>query len=241
MPHRLESLHGAVIVIVDASGDFGRRVAFMLAAEGAKVVVAAQRKPVLDELVAEIEAKGGSALAVQTNVSCPSEVARLAEHTVFKFGRIDVWINHVSAGDAGYFWDIPVEDHERMVDINLKGLICGAHTAIRVFRAQGCGTLINTSSISDEQPQALQTTYFAMKAAVLSLSHSLNDELQRAGDHGIRVGAIMPWSADTPWWYYEANAPGNHPLVATVDDPKIIAEAILNTCIGTEEAQPVGW
>ena len=241
MTMRPKTLNGAIIVVAGASSGFGRGAALKLAHEGATVVVAARRKIMLDELVAEIETAGGTALAIQTDVSNPLEVSRISEMTISQFGRIDVWVNNVGVGAIGFFWDIPIEDHARVVDVNLKGLIYGAHAALRQFRDQGHGTLINVGSIDSETPLALQNTYAATKAAVLSLSRSLNEELRLAGNDDIKVGTIMPWAVDTPWWYHAANYTGHQPRMAAMDDPQIVVDAIVEACLNPKEEQPVGW
>lgn len=241
MPQRPQTLRDSVIVIVGASSGFGRGAAVKLAAEGAKVIVGARRKDMLDDLVREIEAPGGTALAIQVDVSDPVQVAALGETATSTFGRIDVWVNNVGVGAIGYFWDIPLEDHSRVVDVNLKGLIYGAHAALRQFRHQGYGTLINTGSIDSETPLALQNTYAATKAAVLSLSRSLNEELRLAGADDIKVGTIMPWAVDTPWWVHAANYTGHKPRMAMMDDPQLVVDAIVEACLDPKEEQPVGW
>lgn len=129
MSKRPESLSDIVVVIAGASSGFGRGAAQKLAAEGARVVIAARRKSMLDDLVTEIETAGGTAVAVETDVSEPVDIARLVQEALTRFGRIDVWVNNVGVGAIGYFWDIPIEDHARLVDVNLKGLIFGAHAA----------------------------------------------------------------------------------------------------------------
>lgn len=241
MPERPKSLKDLVVVIVGASSGFGLGTALKLGAEGAKVVVAARRKALLDEIVSEIEASGGSALAIETEVSDAAQVNALAAAAVAQFGRVDVWINNVGIGALGYFWDIPIEDHARVVDVNLKGLIFGAHAALKQFRSQGYGTLINTGSVDSETPLALQNTYASTKAAVLSLSRSLNEELKLAGDSEIKVGTILPWAVDTPWWVHAANYTGHAPRMALMDDPQIVVDAIVHACLDPKEEQPVGW
>ena len=241
MAERPKALNGTIIVVVGASSGLGRGAAFKLAREGATVIVAARRKTMLDGLVVEIEKAGGAALAVETDVSNASDIVRLLQKTVSQFGRVDIWVNNVGAGAIGFFWDIPIEDHARVVDVNLKGLIYGAHAALRQFRAQGYGTLINTGSIDSETPLALQNTYAATKAAVLSLSRTLNEELRLAGNDNIKVGTIMPWAVDTPWWYHAANYTGYKPRMAAMDDPQIVIDAIVKACLNPKEEQPVGW
>lgn len=234
------SVKGTTVVITGASSGFGRGVALELARQGANVVLAARRQHVLDELAAEIDRTGGTALVVPTDVSDANQIANLAAVTMERFGNIDVWINNVGVGALGLFWDIPIEDHARLVDVNLKGLIYGAHAALRHFRAQGKGTLINIGSVDSEVPLALQNTYAATKAAVLSLGRSLTEELRLAGDTDIKVGTIMPWAVDTPWWTHAANYTGHAPRMAAMDDPQIVVDAIVKACTDPKEQQPVG-
>lgn len=232
---------GATIVITGASSGFGRGAALKLAAKGANVVLAARRADALDALVVEIETAGGSALAVAMDVSNTQDVVRLAQAAVQHFGRFDVWVNNVGVGALGFFWDIPLENHARIIDVNLKGLVYGAHVALRQFREQGFGTLINIGSIDSEVPLAYQASYAASKAAVLSLSRSLREELRLAGNDGIRVGTIMPWAVDTPWWTHAANYSGHAPRMLAMDDPEIVIDAIVRACIEPKEEMPVGW
>ena len=234
-------LSGKTVVIAGASSGIGRGAAERLAALGANVVVAARRGDVLDELAAEIAAAGGSALAVATDVSDAGAVARLADAAVGRFGRIDVWINNVGIGALGLFWEVPVEDHRRVVDVNLTGLMYGAHAALRQFLEQGAGVLLNIGSVESEVPLAYQSSYAATKAAVLSLSRSLNEELRLVGRHDtVKVGTVMPWAIDTPWWSHAANYTGQAPRMALMDDPSVVVDAIVAACTEPKEEQPVG-
>ena len=236
-----KEIAGSTIVIAGASSGFGKGAALALAAKGANVVVAARRAGVLEDLVADIQAAGGSALAVQTDVSDSRAVEALGNAAVDKFGRIDVWINNVGIGALGFFWDIPLEDHARVIDVNLKGLIYGTHVALRHFRGQGYGTIVNVGSIDSEVPLAYQASYAASKAGVLSLSRSLNQDLRLGGYTDIKVGTIMPWAVDTPWWTHAANYTGHAPRMAAMDDPQIIVDAIVAACTDPKEEHPVGW
>lgn len=175
------------------------------------------------------------------DVSNAQEVKHLAQAAIQRFGRIDVWVNNVGIGALGLFWDIPLEDHARVIDVNLKCLIYGAHVALRQFREQGFGILINIGSIDSEVPLAYQASYVASKAAVLSLSRSLTEELRLAGNDGIKIGTIMPWAVDTPWWTHAANYSGHAPRMLAMDDPEIVIDAIVRACTDPKEEMPVGW
>lgn len=238
---RENDVRGRTIVIAGASSGFGRGAAERLGELGANVVVAARREAVLQDVARRIDAAGGAGLAVETDVSDPQAVERLGTAALDRFGSIDVWVNNVGIGALGMFWDVPLEDHARVIDVNLKGLLYGAYVALRQFRAQGHGVLINVGSLESNVPLAYQTSYAATKAAVLSLGRSLNEELRLAQlDDAIKVGTIMPWAVDTPWWVHAANYSGHAPRMAAMDDPSIVVDAIVSACTDPQEQQPVG-
>ena len=228
--------------MLGASSGFGRGAAAELAAQGANVVVSARRGDVLDELVAAIEADGGRAIAVPADISDAGQVAAILEAAVGAFGHVDVWINNVGIGALGFFWDVPMEDHARVVEVNLTGFVYGSHVALRHFRERGEGILLNVGSVDSKVPLALQSTYAATKAAVLSLGRSLNEELRICGQaERITVGTIMPWAVDTPWWSHAANYTGHAPRMAAMDDPQLVVDAIVAACTEPKAEQPVGW
>src|ERR1700712_237598 len=154
-----QTIAGATVVITGASSGFGRGTAVELASQGANVILAARRTEVLDALAADIVAAGGTAFVVPTDVSEATAVTKLAAAAVARFGGIDVWVNNVGVGALGQFWDIPLEDHARLVDVNLKSVIYGSHVAVRQFLKQGKGTLINIGSVDSEVPLAYQSSY----------------------------------------------------------------------------------
>ena len=115
--------HSKTYVVTGASSGIGRGVALKLAALRANVVLAARRTDVLEAVAAQMSAAGGTPLVVTTDVSRPDDMRRLAQATLARFERIDVWINNAGAGAIGRFEEIPIEDHARVADVNLKGVI----------------------------------------------------------------------------------------------------------------------
>lgn len=229
-------------VIVGASSGFGRGTAEKLGRQRANVVLAARRADLLEEVAAEVRAGGGQALVVPTDATDPAQIEALADATIRRFGRIDVWMNIAGVGAIGSFWEIPVADYSRLIDINVKGVVYGSHTAIRRFLDQGRGTLVNMGSIDSEVPLAYQSTYSASKAAVLSLGRSLNQELRHAGvGKRIKVATVMPWAADTPWWPHAANYSGHAPRMALMDPADKIVDALVWVSFHPREELPVGW
>lgn len=235
-----DEISGKTIVITGASSGFGRGSAIRLAGKGANVVAFARRTDLLDTLQEEIKKEDGNILTVTGDVSKFEDVQKLADTAISKFGRIDIWINNVGVGALGFFWDIPFEDHARLIDVNFKGLVYGAHAALKHFVDKGNGILVNIGSIDSEVPLALQNTYAATKAAVLSLGRTLNEELKLCDKKDIKVATIMPWAVDTPWWIHAANYTGHQPRMAAMDDPAIVIDKIVLACTDPKEEMPVG-
>lgn len=155
----LSRVAGRTYVVVGASSGFGRGVALKLGELHANVVLAARRTDLLEEVASGVRASGGQALVVTTDVADPTQVEKLATAATDRFGRIDVWMNIAGVGANGRFWQIPVADYSRIVDVNLKGVIYGSHAAMNRFMAQGTGTLVNMGSVESEVPLAYHTTY----------------------------------------------------------------------------------
>lgn len=203
------ALAGKTYVLFGASSGLGRGVALKLATAGVNLVLAARRTTLLNEIALKATLAGSEVSVITGDISQPEDVQTVLQDAIAHFTTVDVWINFVGVGAIGPFWDIPVEDHARLIDVNLKGLIFSSHGALRQFRTQGYGTLINLGSIDSEVPLAYQASYSASKAGVLSLGRVLNEELRLADlSDTIKVSTIMPWALDTPWWDHAANYSG---------------------------------
>ena len=232
---------GRTYVVTGASSGLGRGAAVKLASYGANVVLAARRANVLQDVAAEARAAGGQALVVPTDVSKPDEVERLADAALARFGRIDVWVNDAAVAAIGRFDDIPVADHARVVDVNLKGVIYGSHAALRQFRRQGFGTLVNIASVEGRVPLAYHASYAATKHAIIGLDAALIQELRLAGADGIKVSTVLPWAVDTPFWDHTANYSGGTPRIYTMDGAAEVVDAIVWDTIHPVKEYAVGW
>lgn len=230
-----------VVVITGASSGFGKGVALKASSEGATVVLAARRTGLLNELARDINARGGRALAVTTDVSRETDMERLAQAAIDQYGRIDVWINNAGIGALGAFDEVPLADHRRVIDVNLNGVIIGSHIALRQFRRQGAGTLINVASVSSEVPFPYYASYAASKHGVLGLGLSLHQELRIQGARDIRVSTIMPYAADTPWFQHAANYSGRAPRMVLLDPPGKVVDAIVGAISRPRKQISVGY
>jgi len=234
-------LAGRTFVVTGASSGVGRGAALELGRSGANVVIAARRLEALENLAAEIENAGGAALAVETDVSETEQMRQLASQAISRFGNIDGWINNAGVVTVGRFEEIPLKDHLRLLDINLKGQVIGSYLAMRQFRAQGHGTLINVGSVDSEIPHAYQGAYSPSKAGVLMLGRVLNEELRLTGARDIHVCTVMPWALDTPLWEHAGNYTGHDAQMPTMDGPDKVVNAIIQACLEPAREIRVGY
>jgi NAD(P)-dependent dehydrogenase (short-subunit alcohol dehydrogenase family) len=223
----MRNLSGSVIVITGASSGIGRIAAHAFAREGACLVLAARRERALNDAVRECEALGArGAIAVPTDVADPHAVERLADRAVAAFGRLDVWVNNAAVVLFGRFDEAPLAAFRRVVEINLFGYVHGARAALRQFRAQGHGVLINNASILGRVGMPYASAYVASKFAICGLSQCQRQELQ--GNPGIRVCTVVPVTMDTAIFQRGANyTPWRAKAVDPVYHPAVTAAAIL--------------
>src|SRR5499426_994192 len=183
-------LENKVVIVTGGARGIGRSYCLGVAAEGARVVVAdiADPKPT----VTEIEARGGQALAVECDVSREQDTQRMATEALARFGRIDVLGNNAALYGTlkrRPFMEIPVEEWDRVMAINLRGLFLCARAVFPAMKAQGKGKIINISSGTLFKGVPHYIHYTTSKGGVVGFTRSLAREL---GEFGIRVNAIAP-------------------------------------------------
>ena len=190
----MPKLAGKVAVVTGASKGIGAAIAKQLAAEGALVVVNyASSKSGADQVVSQISAHGGEAVAIQADMSDPAAIERLFAETKKTFGKLDVLINN-----AGIFEFLPLEevtpDHfHRQFNLNVLGLILASQAAAKLFAPEG-GVIVNISSVVAVSPAATGSVYSGTKAAVDAVTKSLAKEL---GPRKIRVNSLNPGMIET--------------------------------------------
>ncbi|WP_082455499.1 SDR family NAD(P)-dependent oxidoreductase [Hymenobacter sp. AT01-02] len=236
-----QKVQGKTYVIIGASSGFGRGMAEQLGSFKANVVLAARRTELLEEVATKIRAAGGTALVVPTDISQPDQVQRLADAAVQQYGRVDVWVNDVGVGGIGRFWEIPLTDYSRLIDVNLKGIVYGSQVAIKLFQKQGKGVLMNLGSVESEVPLAYHAVYASTKGAIRNLDQALNNELRLNGYSAIKVVTIEPWAVDTPFWGHAANYSGGTPRMAAMDPPSKVVNAMVRSSVRPRQELPVGW
>jgi NADP-dependent 3-hydroxy acid dehydrogenase YdfG len=179
-----------VVVITGASSGIGESTARLLAEEGAKVVLGARRKDRIDALVQEITARGGSALGFQTDVTERGDVEALAKGAVDKHGRIDVIVNNAGIMPIAPVAALKVEEWDRMIDVNLKGLLYGVAAVLPIMQKQKQGHIVNIASVLGFKVFAPGgVVYSATKFAVRAVTEGLRLELKA---DNIRCTMISP-------------------------------------------------
>ena len=191
-------LKDKVSIITGGGSGMGRVAALMFAAEGAKVVVVDVTEQVAGAVVDEVRAAGGEATAVAADVSKEADAKRMVDHAIATYGRVDVLYNNAGImpqADHSVI-DTSVEDWDRVMAVNVRGVFLGCKYAIPKMVEQGSGSVINISSfvaiVGCSNPQ---DAYTASKGAVLALTKSLAVQF---APQGVRTNAICPGPVETP-------------------------------------------
>ena len=191
----MTDLTDATAIITGASSGIGEATARRLAADGAAVVLAARREERLADLQAEIEADGGTAHVVPTDVTDRAQVQALVDEAVEAFGAIDVLINNAGIMPLSLMENLHEEEWEQMVDVNIKGVLYTIGAVLPVMLDQEQGHVVNISSVAGRRVFPGGAVYSGTKFFVRALSEGMRDELASA--HNVRVTSIEPGAVDT--------------------------------------------
>jgi NADP-dependent 3-hydroxy acid dehydrogenase YdfG len=190
-----KNIEGKVVVITGASSGLGESTARHLAKLGAAVVLGARRKNRLDAIVKDIQANGGKALAVTVDVTKRAEVEGLAQKAIEKFGKIDVLVNNAGIMPIAPLALLKVDEWDRMIDLNIKGVLYGVAAVLPHFQKAKSGHFINIASVFGIKVFAPGgTVYCATKAAVRTLTEGLRTEVHA---DKIRTTIISPGAVDS--------------------------------------------
>jgi len=191
MHHNIE---GKVVVITGASSGLGEATARLLSAQDASVVLGARRIDRLRVLADELSRRGGKALAVPTDVIQCDQVKRLVDAAVQTYGRIDVMINNAGLMPQALLERLKIDEWNRMIDVNIKGVLYGIAAALPHMKRQKAGHFINVSSVAGHRVGPGFAVYAATKYAVRALSEGLRQEVK---PYNIRTTVISPGAVAT--------------------------------------------
>jgi NAD(P)-dependent dehydrogenase (short-subunit alcohol dehydrogenase family) len=186
---------GATAIVTGGASGIGRALAEALAKRGCEVVLADLQIELAKEVASEINVSGGKADAVKIDVTDFPAMQHLVQETVQRTGRLDYMFNNAGIVIGGSVHLYGIEDWNRMIDVNLRGVINGIQAAYKIMVAQGFGHIINTASMAGLTHGPGNAAYTATKHAVVSLSESLRIE---AAQMGIRVSVLCPGAVRTP-------------------------------------------
>ena len=182
-------LKGAVVVVTGASSGIGEAVAIALAQRGAKVVLTARRKERLDILADQIERAGGTALAIRCDVTDRDQLASLPSVVSEAFGPCDILVNNAGVPGGGEFVDLTFEQIERVVNVNVLGVMYGTRAFLPGMLKRGRGHIVNVASLAGRFATPGAAVYGATKHAVVAFSESLFYEVE---SQGVLVTAVNP-------------------------------------------------
>ncbi len=189
-----EGIRGKIVVITGASSGLGAATARRLANEGAIVVLAARRRDRIEALANELSTGERRVLAIATDVTNKDQVKALVDETVATHSRIDVILNNAGLMPLSPIERLKVDEWDRMVDVNIKGVLYGIAAALPHMQRQKSGQIINVSSVAGHKILSSGAVYSATKFAVRALSEGLRQEVK---PHNIRVTIISPGAVAT--------------------------------------------
>ena len=189
-----QKLDGKVALITGASSGIGEATALALAAEGAKVALAARRAERLQKLEKQITDGGGKALSLVTDIADEAQAAEMVHKTNSNFGSVDILVNNAGVMLVGPVEGADTSDWQRMININLLGLMYATHAALPLMKAQGGGHIVNISSVAGRVAVPNYAVYNATKFGVCAFSEALRKEVYK---DKIRVTIIEPGAVAT--------------------------------------------
>jgi NADP-dependent 3-hydroxy acid dehydrogenase YdfG len=195
-----DRLQGTVALVTGASSGIGEATARQLVGLGAAVAIAARRKDRLDRLAREIEDGGGSALAIEADVTDQEQARAMVREAVQRFGRLDTVVNNAGVMLLGPIVDAPTQEWDRMIRLNLQGLLYVAHAALPQLLAAAAdeprhvADLVNVSSVAGRVARSGSGVYNLTKHGVGAFGESLRQEV--TGRH-VRVSLVEPGAVDT--------------------------------------------
>ncbi|MFA6811611.1 MAG: SDR family oxidoreductase [Bacteroidaceae bacterium] len=190
----MENVKGKVVVITGASSGFGKITAEYLSERGAIVVLGARRTEKIDTIAKNINDKGGKALAITTDVTDAKQVKNLVDSAVKAYGKIDVLLNNAGLMPLSPLEYLKIEDWDRCIDVNIKGVLYGIAAALPHMKKQKSGQIISVSSVAGHTISPGGAVYSATKYSVRVISEALRQEVK---PYNIRTAVISPGAVAT--------------------------------------------
>jgi NAD(P)-dependent dehydrogenase (short-subunit alcohol dehydrogenase family) len=223
---RKEKTRGRVVVITGAGSGIGRATARRFGADGDKVALLARGEEELEGAAEEIEAAGGTALILPTDVSDPDAVEDAAQEVERELGPIDVWVSDAMTTVFSFFWDIEPDEFRRATDVTYHGAVWSTRSALRRMMPRDRGTIVLVGSAMAYQGIPLQSPYCGAKHATKGFFDSIRTELRSKGSK-VHVTMVQLPGHNTPQFDHNRSKMPRHPQpVAPVYQPEVAADAI---------------
>ena len=187
-------LEGKVAIVTGGSSGIGEATAISLAAEGAKVVIAARRGERLEAVAKHITDNGGQALSIVADITDEAQAKNLVQTANAEFGRVDILVNNAGISFPGRIENADPSNWRKMIDINVLALMYATHTVLPIFKAQKSGHIVNISSVAGRIARAGMAAYNVTKWGVNAFSEALRQEVYQ---DNIRVTIIEPGLVET--------------------------------------------
>ena len=229
-----------VLVVTGATSGLGRAVARLAGSRGAQVVCAGRNADALEAVVAEIEDRGGRALAVELDVAGEDECHQLVEQAVDRFGRIDSFVRSHMLSVYGEAAELRADELRRVMEVNFLGSVFCLWAALPHLR-DSRGTFVDVNSALAYRGIPLQAPYCASKAALRTFLESVRVELRKQ-DAGVDVCVLLPGAINTPHFDRVRQKLGLQPQpVPPIYQPEAFAEVVLHCCEDPPRELPIGW
>ena len=190
----MEGIEGKVVVVTGASSGMGEAAARHLVARGASVVMAARRSDRIESLADELRGSKGRAMAFTADVSRREDMQRLVEAAIVRFGGIDVLVNNAGIMPLSSLQQLKVDEWDRMIDVNLKGVLYGIAAVLPHMQQRKAGHIITTASVAAHKVFPASAVYSATKYAVRALCEGLRTEVK---PYNIRTTLVSPGAVRT--------------------------------------------
>jgi len=225
---KLKPIHEQVVVVIGVTSGIGRETVLQFAERGAKVVAAGRSLSSLTELVNEVRAKGGEAIANEADVSQYEQMQELARRAVEVYGRIDTWVHVAAVSVYATFQMTQPEEFRRVIEVNLIGQAFGAMAALPHLKRAGGGALIHIASVESKRSFPFHSAYSASKHGMIGFIDALRVELKHDRTP-ISVTTILPAGINTPFFDKTRTRLGVKPRPSPpVYEPILVAKAILH-------------
>ncbi|MCM3666241.1 SDR family oxidoreductase [Mesobacillus subterraneus] len=220
----MSAIKNKIVIITGASSGIGRATAMKLANEGAKIVLAARREELMQQLAEEIQSLGGTTVYKVTDVTSLEQVQSLTDFALEQFGQIDVLFNNAGIMPLSYMKNNRVGEWDQMIDVNIKGVLHGVSAVLPHMLERNSGHIITTSSVAGHGIFPSGTVYCATKFAARVIMEGLNKELTKSN---IRTTTISPGVVDTELVDLIVD-PEVRPIFENPELPSIKSEDIAN-------------